>query len=335
VILSSFVLVFEAGKALVKKQESCVKLILLLLQTNPQDNLTFPHLGEERVVDGRQLFFRAEVGILSRNIIIQGDHDDNLCPKADLADDGLTKLSCNQFGAQMFMHSPGHESLVVRLSNFELRNGGQAFRLGRYALHWHMIGNLKQSYQRNISIHHSWNRGVAVHGINYLRVQHNFVYNIRGHTFFIEDGPEEHNWLEGNLAIKTIPSMNLLNTDQTPACFWIVSCRQYILNNHAVASRRYGLWIRPEISATGTSVNTPDVHPINIPILKFRGNQAHSNGKYGLRVFDEFLPNEPSVITDLFVWRNGMVGWTATKVGKLGFDGILLLCLQLIQGQEC
>ena len=81
----------------------------------------------------------------------------------------------------------------------------------------------------------------------------------------------------------------------------------------------------PQISATGTSVNTPDVHPINIPILEFRGNQAHSNGKYGLRVFDEFLPNAPSVIHDLFVWRNGMVGWTATKVGKLGFDGESIL----------
>ena len=70
-------------------------------------------------------------------------------------------------------------------------------------------------------------------------------------------------------------------------------------------------------------LSAPDVHPINIPILEFRGNQAHSNGKYGLRVFDEFLPNEPSVIRDLFVWRNGMVGWTATKVGKLGLDGNL------------
>ena len=164
---------------------------------------------------------------------------------------------------------------------------------------------------------------MAIHGINHLRLQHNLVYNIRGHTFFIEDGPEIENRIEDNLAIKTIPSMNLLNTDQTPAGFWIVSCWNYIRNNHAVASRRYGLWIRPEISATGTSVNTPDVHPINIPVLEISGNQAHSNGKYGLRVFDVFLPNEASVIKDLFVWRNGMVGWTATKVGKLGFDGVV------------
>jgi hypothetical protein len=102
-----------------------------------------------------------------------------------------------------------------------------------------------------------------------------------------------------------------------------VSCANYIINNHAVASRRYGLWVRPEISATGTSVNTPGVHPINIPVLEFRGNQAHSNGKYGLRIFDIYEPNAPSVIRDLFVWRNGKVGWTGTVIGQIGFDGVV------------
>ena len=84
------------------------------------------------------------------------------------------------------------------------------------------------------------------------------------------------------------------------------------------------MWLRPEISATGTSINTPmDVHPINIPILEHRGNQMHSNGKYGFRIFDNFFPNKPSVIQDLFVWRNGKSGWTATSVGQVGFDGVI------------
>lgn len=100
------------------------------------DALSYPHLGEAATFDGRELAFRAEVGLLTRNIVIEGDYDETLCPLAELADDGITRLSCNQFGAQMFFHSPGHESLVARIANFELRNGGQAFRLGRYAIHW-------------------------------------------------------------------------------------------------------------------------------------------------------------------------------------------------------
>ena len=189
----------------------------------------------------------------------------------------------------MFFHSPGHESLIARISNFEIRNAGQAFRLGRYAIHWHMIGNLRESYQRNVSVHHSWNRGVAIHGVNYLRLENNLVYHAMGHNFFIEDGPEEYNRLENNLGIKAIPSMNLLNTDQTPAGFWLVSAKNYIIRNHAVASRRYGIWLRPEISATGTSANTPmDVHPINIPVLEFKteGKQTLYRWKADVENFD-------------------------------------------------
>ena len=70
-------------------------------------------------------------------------------------------------------------------------------------------------------------------------------------------------------------------------------------------------------------MNTPDVHPINIPVLEMRGNEAHSNGKYGFRIFDDYYPNKPSVIYDLFVWRNGKVGFTATNIGEIGFDGVV------------
>jgi hypothetical protein len=191
-------------------------------------------------------------------------------------------------------------------------------------VHWHMIGNVKESFQRNCTVHHSWNRGTAIHATNGLSLRNNFIYNIMGHSFFIEDGVEEYNVVDNNLGIKTLPSMNLLNTDQTPAVFWIVTMKNYITNNHAVASRRYGFWVRPEISATGTSVNTPmDVHPTNIPILEFRGNHAHSNGKYGLRIFDIYKPNANSVFRDLFTWRNAKVGFTATVIAKVAFEGVV------------
>lgn len=270
---------------------------------------------------------RAEVGLLTRNIVIEGDHDEVLCPNPEMADDGVTKLSCNMFGVQLFLHSPGHESLVARIANVEVRNAGQAFRLGKYGIHWHQIGNLRESFQRNMSIHHSWNRGTAVHGVNYLRVERNFLYSVMGHSFFIEDGIEEYNVFHGNLGIKSLPSMSLLNTDQTPALFWIVSTKNYITENHAVASRRYGIWVRPERSATGGSINTPmPVAPWNIPVLEFRGNVAHSNSKYGLRIFDIFQPNAGGQpFRDQLTWRNGKSGFVSTVIGKIAFEGFVSL----------
>jgi hypothetical protein len=84
----------------------------------------------------------------------------------------------------------------------------------------HMVGNLRKSFQRNVTVHHSWNRGTAIHGVHYLSLENNFIFRIMGHAFFIEDGVEEQNTLKGNLCVLTIASNSLLNTDQTPACFW-------------------------------------------------------------------------------------------------------------------
>ena len=71
---------------------------------------------------------------------------------------------------------------------------------------------------------------------------------------------------------------------------------------------------RAEISATGTSVNTPEISPTTTALLEFRGNVAHSNGKYGLRIFDVYEPTQLSVFREFFVWRNGKVGFTATVI---------------------
>ena len=258
----------------VSRQSSCLR---------NQAGFRFTHISEDFKVQGRKIPFRAEVGLMNRNIIIRGDHDELLCPDAELGLDGKTKLSCNEFGGQgLFFHSPGHESLRARISNMEIANAGQAFRLGKYAVHWHMIGNVRQSFQKNSTVHHSWNRGTAIHGTHFLEYSHNFLFTVKGHTVFIEDGVETNNVVEGNLALITIPSQALLATDTTPAGFWIVSGANYVVNNHAVGSRRYGIWFRPERSTTGTSTGTPmETHPIEIPILKFSGNTGHSNLKYG------------------------------------------------------
>ena len=36
-----------------------------------------------------------------------------------------------------------------------------------------MIGSVRNSYVRKNSIHHTYNRAVAIHGVHYLRVQDN------------------------------------------------------------------------------------------------------------------------------------------------------------------
>jgi len=80
---------------------------------------------------------RAEVGVLSRNVVYRGDPIDSYE---------------TQYGATIFMHSAGDDSLIFRASDIEFRNVGQAFKLGRYALHMHMIGAVHKSYIKNNAV---------------------------------------------------------------------------------------------------------------------------------------------------------------------------------------
>jgi len=87
----------------------------------------------------------------------------------------------------------GDDSLTARISYVELSDMGQAFKLGRYAIHFHMIGNVHNSYIKGNCVHQSYNRGLTLHGTSYLRLLNNFIFDTMGHNIFIEDAVERHN----------------------------------------------------------------------------------------------------------------------------------------------
>ena len=112
-----------------------------------------------------------------------------------------------------------------------------------------------------------------------------------GHAFFIEDGAETNNYLVRNLALRTRRSWSLLNTDQTPASFWITHPNNYFIDNHAGGSDRYGFWFDLQEHPTGPSADS-SICPEFEKLGEFTGNVAHSNGRYGLRIFHRFTPVE-------------------------------------------
>ena len=80
------------------------------------------------------------------------------------------------------MHPPTQDQydLVARISNMELNYVGQAYRLGRYAIHFHLMGDMTGSYVRSCAIHRSFNRAVNIHGTHNVLIEHNVAYNIMG-----------------------------------------------------------------------------------------------------------------------------------------------------------
>lgn len=103
--------------------------------------------------------------------------------------------------------------MIARLEYIELTDVGQAFKIGRYAVHFHMIGAVHKSYIRGNSVHQGFNRAFTMHGTSYLTIKENVGYDIKGHTVFIEDAVEKKNYIVKNLIMKAKRSWSLLNTD--------------------------------------------------------------------------------------------------------------------------
>ena len=285
------------------------------------------YAGIQTFGDGSDFIeMRAEVGLLSRNVKYRGDPETS---------------EENQYGAVIIMHSPGDESSAARVDSIELVNVGQAFILGSYPIHFHMIGTVHSSYVRNNAIHHAFNRAVTIHGVHFLRVQGNVVYKTMGHAIFIEDAAETKNLIEDNLVIDVRRSWSLLNTDQTPASFWITNPDNIFRRNHAAGSDRYSYWFDTQATAIGPSFDV-NVCPENTKLGEFVDNVAHSNGRYGLRLFHNLIPRtfpcepmvydstdpanpypaNPPIIAEfhnLVSYKNGRNGAIAERVGAVQF----------------
>ena len=112
---------------------------------------------------------RIEVGLLTRNVLIQGDS---------------TSEETN-YGAHLMLHGKAEGGLIGRIEYAEFRLGGQPLIIGRYPIHFHMNGEVSQSYVRGNSVHDSMARCITIHGVHFLRVQNNVGYNARGHNIFL------------------------------------------------------------------------------------------------------------------------------------------------------
>ncbi|KAK6312903.1 hypothetical protein J4Q44_G00162500 [Coregonus suidteri] len=270
-------------------------------QVRVQGRPQFGHMGE--IVDGVDM--RAEVALLSRNILIYGEME-NTC---------YGNNWCQFFGHDTY---GGHIKIFgnftsVHLSHVELRNMGQQEQ-GRYPLHFHRCGDVdwrggyrEPAYVDGLSIHHSFSRCITIHATNGLLVKDTVGYDTLGHCFFLEDGIEQRNTFFHNLGLLTRPG-TLLPTDRnetmctsirdkvfknyTPSpsmeckavsTFWIANPNNNLISNAAAGSQDAGIWYVFHSSSTGDSHGlVPETRAELTPLGIFYNNRVHSNFKAGL-----------------------------------------------------
>jgi len=248
----------------------------ITINTNQTTTITFStplehkHFGKIQTFsnpDGSQtwdLDERAEVGLLSHNIKIQGDQSSET--------DG--------FGGHIMIMGGSQ----AKLSNVELYRLGQRGILGRYPFHWHLNGDSDGQYISNCSVHKSYNRAITIHGTNNTVVSNNVAFDNLGHAYFLEDGSEIGNTLEGNLGLLTLrPTYpNALLPSDTfqhikysgPATFWISNPDNIVRNNHAAGSKGSGFWLFPHGLTQSTHATT---EALPVAPTAWENNVAHSN----------------------------------------------------------
>jgi hypothetical protein len=123
--------------------------------------------------------YRGEVADLSRNVVVE-----SAAPNGERG------------------HTMYHRHSAGAISYSEFRHLGKPGVLGRYSLHYHLVGDtMRGSYVLGASVWDSGNRWVTIHGTNYLVVRDCVGHGSAGHGFFLEDGTEVYNVLDRNLAV--------------------------------------------------------------------------------------------------------------------------------------
>ncbi|MGE3615625.1 MAG: G8 domain-containing protein [Gemmatimonadales bacterium] len=229
--------------------------------------LRYAHWGQLQNYAGRAVDERGEVGLLTRNIVIQGD--------------SATALATGLGG-----HIIVHHGALARVEGVELTRMGQKQQLARYPMHWHLAGSVAGQYFRNNAVWKTFNRCLTIHGTNDLVASGNVCYDNIGHAYFLEDGAETGNTLEHNLGLATkrpATGEEVLPSDVNPATYWITNPDNTFRANVAAGSRGFGFWYALPVSPTGLSVGHP-AKPRATPLREFSDNVAHSNRNTGLNV---------------------------------------------------
>jgi PKD repeat protein len=225
---------------------------------------------------------RAEVGNLTRNVVIQAPDD------ALWQDDG--------FGAHVMVMDLASS---VRIDGVEFRRGGQRGILGRYPLHWHRlsyaasgaeIGDAAGHYVRSSTFNQSSNRCVTIHATNGVTVQDNICYDVLGHAMFTEDAVERRNVFLSNLVLRVRrpEAADALKIHDRQggfgggaSCFWISNPDNRLTGNAAADCAAFGFWLAFPQAPVGPSANVP-IRPDRTLFGAFEFNTAHSNGAEGV-----------------------------------------------------
>ncbi|CAK9023773.1 unnamed protein product [Durusdinium trenchii] len=219
---------------------------------------------------------------------------------------------------------------IYRIENAEFYRLGQQGEMSRYPIHFHISQDYgKNCYARFNSIHHSFQRAVAVHGTSYVNVKGNVAFDVVGHMFFVETGMEMHNVIEGNLAVGAIPLLSgMLESDQEPAGFWTAAPNNVWRDNVAVTGSDGWYFQLPGTPISqNMDVYKNTICPVGDRIGEWKRNRCHHLAGSCIRIYLVWFPRKepcksdsaenPQILFNTTCWNVGKACYNAMKMGSV------------------
>lgn len=217
--------------------------------------------------------FRCEIANLSRNVIVE---------------------SADPAGVRG--HTMYHAHSQGGLSYARFAHLGKEGVLGRYAIHFHLVGDtMRGSQVLGVAVVDSANRWVTIHGTEYLIVRDCVGFRSAGHGFFMEDGTEIYNLLDRNLAVqanrtKRLPKQALPFDENDGAGFWWANGRNTFVRNVTTENDAYGYrydmqhsrYFNSTLPITMPDGKTEQVDVRTIANWRFDGNESHCDQGAGM-----------------------------------------------------
>ncbi|XP_069129825.1 fibrocystin-L-like [Argopecten irradians] len=312
--------------------------------------LTSTHLGISETVAEQELYFSAEVGLLTRNIVIRGFLDPQWIESVPACPDGFDpdfyaiqtcfqgrrgdEIISDQFGAQVIIHTthPTKQVTTSRIEFVELFNVGQSLRYGRHPINFLMAGDMSKSYIRGCSIYDTFNRAINIRDTQNLLIEQNVLYNVIGSAIYLEQGTEIGNVFQYNLGVFVKGTSQLMNVDISPATFMISNPNNTFRHNAVAGGTHFGYWF--QLENYGYSSFTSPHRPRYTPLAEFYNNTAHSLGWYGLWFSLAYTPRmiyypgqytsqqKVAVLDHIYVW-NCRKGVEITDMGSVRIRNLI------------
>jgi hypothetical protein len=293
------------------------------LTVNFSPPLMHRHCGMIQDVDGKALDMRAEVGLLTRNIVIEGNEASETTKRG---------------GHVMIM--PGGHAFVEGVEFYRM---GQFSEQGRYPLHWHLCGPRYDNYARGNSVRHSFHRGMVIHGTDGVTLENNVIYDITSHGYVVaEDGDEEDNIILNNLGVLIHQIINPADyafpdptavgfssqSESRPGVFWMKNPNQVLQGNRAAGSVD-GIGFFYDGVGTATSVR-PDFFVNNVAHSHYSFFEITINERYppltrghGLFIRTDLVPGHTLDFQGLTAYMNSVSGAWMEEYGQVASNAML------------